>query len=91
VTVAIKELKNRLSEYLRRVRAGETVYVTDRGRIIAELRPTKPVRSTDQEIVRRLAAEGLVSPGSGDLADFPPSRPVRPGKLASQVIIEDRD
>lgn|SRR5512134_283398 len=37
--VGIRELKNRLSEYLRAVREGECVYVTDRGRVIAELRP----------------------------------------------------
>jgi antitoxin (DNA-binding transcriptional repressor) of toxin-antitoxin stability system len=37
--VGVRELKNRLSEYLRAVREGECVYVTDRGRVIAELRP----------------------------------------------------
>jgi len=37
--VGIRELKNRLSEYLRQVQQGERVLVTDRGRVIAELRP----------------------------------------------------
>ena len=41
--VGIRELKNRLSEYLRLVRAGEVVMVTDRGEVVAELRP--PVRA----------------------------------------------
>ncbi|MBI3783990.1 MAG: type II toxin-antitoxin system prevent-host-death family antitoxin [Deltaproteobacteria bacterium] len=36
--VAIKELKNRLSAYLRDVARGEVVLVTDRGRVVAELR-----------------------------------------------------
>ena len=36
--VGIRELKNRLSEYLRQVQNGERVLVTDRGRVIAELR-----------------------------------------------------
>jgi antitoxin (DNA-binding transcriptional repressor) of toxin-antitoxin stability system len=36
--VAIKELKNRLSAYLREVARGEVVLVTDRGRVVAELR-----------------------------------------------------
>ena len=35
--VGVRELKNRLSEYLRLVRAGERVLVTDRGQVIAEL------------------------------------------------------
>lgn len=38
-TVGIRELKNRLSEYLRDVRSGEGVLVTDRGRVVAELTP----------------------------------------------------
>jgi prevent-host-death family protein len=36
--VAVNELKNRLSQYLREVVAGEVVLVTDRGKVIAELR-----------------------------------------------------
>jgi antitoxin (DNA-binding transcriptional repressor) of toxin-antitoxin stability system len=38
-SVGIKVLKNRLSEYLRMVTAGETILVTDRDRVVAELRP----------------------------------------------------
>jgi hypothetical protein len=37
--VGIRELKNRLSQYIRDVRAGEVVLVTDRGEVVAELRP----------------------------------------------------
>lgn len=36
-TVGVRELKNRLSEYVRQVRAGEAVLVTDRGHVVAEL------------------------------------------------------
>lgn len=38
-TVGLKVLKNRLSEYIRLVAGGETVLVTDRDRVVAELRP----------------------------------------------------
>ena len=38
-TVGLRELKNRLSEYVRQVRAGQAVVVTDRGQVVAELRP----------------------------------------------------
>lgn len=38
VTVGIREFKSKLSEYLRLVRAGETVVVTDRGEPVAEVR-----------------------------------------------------
>lgn len=36
--VGVRELKNRLSEYLRRVDHGEVILVTDRGRPVAEIR-----------------------------------------------------
>lgn len=38
-SVGIKELKNRLSHYIRLVKQGEAVQVTDRGEVVAELRP----------------------------------------------------
>lgn len=57
----IKELKARLSEYLRLVRTGQTILVTDRNEVIAELRPPVP-RSAPQggldEALDRLAAAG---------------------------------
>ena len=43
--VGIKEMKARLSEYVRAVRAGEVVLVTDRGEVVAELRP--PTKSAE--------------------------------------------
>lgn len=38
-TVGIRELKNKLSTYVRKAEAGDVVIVTDRGRIVAELWP----------------------------------------------------
>jgi antitoxin (DNA-binding transcriptional repressor) of toxin-antitoxin stability system len=38
-TVGLKVLKNKLSEYIRLAASGETVLVTDRDRVVAELRP----------------------------------------------------
>ncbi len=38
-TVGIRELKNKLSAYVRKVEAGDVVIVTDRGRMVAELVP----------------------------------------------------
>jgi prevent-host-death family protein len=38
-SVGLRELKNRLSEYVREVRCGEAVLVTDRGEVVAELLP----------------------------------------------------
>jgi antitoxin (DNA-binding transcriptional repressor) of toxin-antitoxin stability system len=38
-TVGIRDLKNRLSEYLRQFRSGETLLVMDRGEVVAEFSP----------------------------------------------------
>ena len=44
-SVGLKVLKNKLSEYVRLVANGETVLVTDRDRVVAELVPPRPGRS----------------------------------------------
>jgi len=57
--VGIKALKNKLSEYVRLAADGETVLVTDRDRVVAELRPPEPGRAVDvsdallADVVRR--------------------------------------
>ena len=63
--VSVKELKNKLSAYLREVAQGERVLVTDRGRVVAELRrpTTETVVGTTEQTLERLHAEGLVTPG----------------------------
>lgn len=62
--VGIKQLKARLSEYVRLARAGETILVTDREEVVAELGPSRlrrpPADSLD-EVLDRMAEEGLVT------------------------------
>lgn len=53
--VGVRELKAQLSRYLRDVQAGETVLVTDRGRVIAELRaPGSAAPAAETDLERRL-------------------------------------
>jgi antitoxin (DNA-binding transcriptional repressor) of toxin-antitoxin stability system len=63
--VAVRELKNRLSAYLREVAQGEVVLVTDRGRVVAELRrPSGDVPATTlDDALARLHAAGVLTPG----------------------------
>ncbi len=42
--VGIRQLKNNLSAYLRKVGAGEVIQVTDHGRVVAEIRQPSPLR-----------------------------------------------
>ena len=78
-SVGIRELKNRLSEYLRRVRAGESVLVTDRGEVVAEFSPPGQGRA-DGSVppgLLALARQGLAtlgSPGDGSLYAALPRR-----------------
>jgi len=62
-TVGIRELKNRLSEYVRDVRAGETVLVTDRGEVVAELGPPggRKVDPSLPAALVEMARKGLVT------------------------------
>jgi prevent-host-death family protein len=64
--VGIRELRQHASELLRRVQAGETVEITDRGRPVALLTPV-PAGTP----LERLRASGDVSPADGDLDDLP--------------------
>lgn len=62
--VGVRELKNRLSEYLRLVRSGEPVLVTDRGVVVAELRAPSASSSAEPypglaDLVRRGVASGV--------------------------------
>lgn len=63
--VAVKELKNRLSAYLHEVRNGEVILVTDRGRVVAELRQPRSERlpSGLDQALERLEAEGVLVAG----------------------------
>ena len=65
-TTNIRTLKDRLSAFLRDVQRGDVILVTDRGRVVAELRqPTLGVPADDASAakVRHLVAEGLLTLG----------------------------
>jgi len=55
-TVGIKRLKARLSEYLRAVKRGEVVVVTDRDEVVAELRAPRRDRDLPEEVTQTLNA-----------------------------------
>jgi prevent-host-death family protein len=66
LTIGIRELKNRLSEIVRAVKAGAHVLVTERGTVVAELVPPGQ-RRTDPNVppgLARLAERGLARLGA---------------------------
>jgi prevent-host-death family protein len=91
-TVGVRELKNRLSEYLRPVRAGEAVLVTDRGEVVAELTPPG-VGATDASVapgLLALAKRGLASIGSPPEAGLYPALPrARKRRRTAAELLDD--
>ena len=84
--VGIRELRQNLSVYLRRVVAGETLEVTERNRPVAILAPL-PEASTP---IGRLVAAGRASAPVGDLLDLgAPDEEPAPGRL-SEALAEER-
>jgi len=93
-TVGVRELKNRLSEYIRQVRSGEGVLVTDRGQVVAELTPPGH-GALDASVpagLLALARRGLVSIAAPSDAHPYPALPRsrRRRRTAAQLLQEER-
>jgi prevent-host-death family protein len=92
-TVGIRELKNRLSHFVREVREGAIVQVTDRGEVVAELRPPVP---RDELMARyprllELARQGrarLGAPHRPELYERMP--PALRGITSAELLDQDR-
>jgi len=93
-TVGIRELKNRLSEYVREARSGESVLVTDRGQVVAELVP--PERAAGEPGVPSgliaLARRGQLTLGAGsnEASDYPKRPRLLKRRRAAQLLDEER-
>ena len=91
-TATVSKLKASLSEYLRQVKAGEEVLVTERGRPIAKLAPPAN-SSTLPGHLAEMEKQGLIKLGSGKLPkgfwDLP--RPKDPKGLIVQAVLQERE
>lgn len=92
MTVGIRELKDNLSHFVRRVEAGERISVTAHGRVVAELGPPASVRGGGQgSRFEALVASGLVTPAAeaGDPTATWPDIRLAPGTVRL-LMNEDR-
>ena len=92
-TVGIRELKARVSQILREVAAGDVFLVTDRGRVVAEIRrPDGLERAVrpEQRALARLAANGHLRVAERSPVAYAASPLQSPAGLARQLIDEDR-
>jgi len=92
-SVGLRELKNRLSEYIREVRSGEAVLVTDRGNVVAELVPPgqRPDERGLPSGLMALARRGQLTIGASNEAALYPnlSRLLKPHR-AALLLDEER-
>jgi len=90
--VGLKVLKNKLSEYVRLVASGETVLITDRDRVVAELVPPREGRSewlADAQLAEAVR-QGWITPPTVVAAGVPARAPVAPLAQLLSELAHDR-
>ncbi len=92
-SVGLKVLKNKLAEYVRLAASGETVLVTDRDRVVAELSPPRAGRAENlmDAQLAELVRSGLISPPTRPRGVPPPRRPVAATEDLLEELRADRD
>ena len=90
-STGIRELKDNLSRYIRRIEAGERIAITAHGRVVAELVPPGTGKARGSNRLDELVAAGVIRPPleSGDpTEDWPDIR--LPAGTAAELIDADR-
>lgn len=87
-SVGIKVLNSRLSEYVRLAASGETILVTDRGRVVAELGPLRETRSPvlADAFLADAVRSGMLTPPTLSASGSPPTPP--PVARLDEVLAE---
>lgn len=84
--VGVREIRQNLSVYLDRVKAGETLHVTEYGRVVAILAPLPAERLSPLD---RMVREGRAIPPKGSLKDRRPPQPGDPNAPPMQQILDE--
>jgi prevent-host-death family protein len=86
-TVGVRELKTRLSEYLRRVKTGETIVITDHGQPVGRIVPAEqPLEARLQAMVEA----GALAWSGQKLEPMLPVAQVQGQHSVADLLIEDR-
>jgi len=90
--VGLRNLKNHLSEYVRLAASGETVLVTDRERVFAELVPPRDGRAEAPQdaLLAEAVRRGWLTPAVGSPAGAVPRRPVARLEAVLDELARDR-
>ena len=87
-SVGIRELKARLSLYLRQVKGGATLLITERGKPIGRI---VPLKASLEERMDELAGAGLATWNGRRLAPRKPVARAQGRKMVSELLLEDRE
>jgi prevent-host-death family protein len=88
VQVGVRELKSRLSHYLRQVKAGQSVVITERGRPVGRI---VPVSQTLDERLEAMVQVGLIQWSGKKLAPMPPVACVHGDGSVAGLLVEERE
>jgi prevent-host-death family protein len=86
--VSIRELKSRLSHYLRLTKAGESVVITERGTPIGRI---VPVAAPVEERLEAMMQAGLVLWNREKFLPMPPVAKARGRHTVADLLVEDRE
>jgi prevent-host-death family protein len=86
--VDVRELKSHLSEYLRRVQAGEIVEIAERGKPIGRIVPVEQRLAERIEVWRQ---SGLIRWNDRKLRPMLPVAGAREGRSVAQLLVENRE
>ncbi|MEE8162665.1 MAG: type II toxin-antitoxin system prevent-host-death family antitoxin [Anaerolineae bacterium] len=88
MTVGIRELKARLSNYMQQVKAGATLVITERGKPVGRIVPLSPaVEAWVQELVQA----GLIAWSGHKLVPMAPVARTRGRRTVADLLLEDRE
>lgn len=92
-SVGLKVLKNKLSEYIRLAAGGETVLVTDRDRVVAEIVPPQAGRSPllADALLAEAVREGWLTPATLAGGNPPPRKPIMAFSDLMKELQRDRE
>jgi len=90
ITAGVKELKNNLSIYLTRVKSGEEVLITNRGKTFARIVKEEASNKSIRAALAPLIAKGLITLPSREINKLNLSPIQVPGKPVSEMVLEDR-
>lgn len=85
--VSIRELKSRLSHYLRLTKAGESVVITERGTPIGHI---VPASATTEERIAAMLKAGMVAWSGKKLGPLSPIAKARGKRTVADLLVEDR-